>query len=104
MFRDDVTERIGEISCPVLIIHGEEDQAILIEAAEDLMGRLSDCRGLVRVAGAAHAPNMTHPEIVNDTTKFSERTLNFAYESIGRPMVSRISPLAEGDNNGCNDN
>ena len=69
LFRDDVTERIGEISCPVLIIHGEEDQAILIEAAEDLMGRLSDCRGLVRVAGAAHAPNMTHPEIVNDAIK-----------------------------------
>ena len=69
LFRDDVTERIGEISCPVLIIHGEEDQAILIDAAEDLMGRLSDCRGLIRVAGAAHAPNMTHPEIVNDAIK-----------------------------------
>jgi pimeloyl-ACP methyl ester carboxylesterase len=49
-----------------LIIHGEEDQAIPMEAAEDLMKRLSNCHGLVRVPGAAHAPNMTHPEIVND--------------------------------------
>ncbi len=66
LFRDDVTDRMGEINCPVLIIHGEEDQAIPMEAAEDLMGRLPDCRGLVKVPGASHAPNMTHPEIVND--------------------------------------
>ena len=66
LFRDDITDRMGEINCPVLIIHGEEDQAIPMEAAEDLMKRLSDCRGLVRVPGASHAPNMTHPEIVND--------------------------------------
>ena len=66
LFRDDVTDRIGEISCPVLIIHGEDDQAIPMEAAEDLESRLSDCRGLVRVPGAAHAPNMTHPAIVNE--------------------------------------
>jgi pimeloyl-ACP methyl ester carboxylesterase len=26
---------------------------------------LPDCRGLVSVPGAAHAPNMTHPETVN---------------------------------------
>ncbi|MEC7915128.1 MAG: alpha/beta hydrolase [Actinomycetota bacterium] len=66
LFRDDITDRIGEINCPVLIIHGEEDQAIPMEAAEDLMNRLSDCRGLVKVPGAAHAPNMTHPELVNE--------------------------------------
>ena len=66
LFRDDITDRVGEIDCPVLIIHGEEDQAIPMEAAEDLMERLSDCRGLVKVPGAAHAPNMTHPQIVND--------------------------------------
>ena len=50
----------------MLIIHGEDDQAIPMEAAEDLESRLSDCRGLVRVPGAAHAPNMTHPAIVNE--------------------------------------
>jgi len=66
LFRDDITDRMGEISCPVLIIHGEEDQAIPMEAAEDLQSRLSDCRGLVRIPGAAHSPNMTHPKMVND--------------------------------------
>ena len=63
--RDDVTDRVGEISCPVLIVHGEADQAIPIETAETLMPRFRDCRGLVRVPGAAHAPNMTHPDTVN---------------------------------------
>ncbi|SVB33471.1 uncharacterized protein METZ01_LOCUS186325, partial [marine metagenome] len=66
LFRDDITDRMGEVNCPVLIIHGEEDQAIPIEAAEALSHLLPDCRGVVRVPGAAHAPNMTHPEIVNE--------------------------------------
>ena len=69
LFRDDITDRIGEINCPVLIVHGEEDQAIPMEAAEDLMNRLPDCRGLVKVPGAAHAPNMTHPELVNEAIR-----------------------------------
>ena len=63
--RDDISERIGGIGCPVLMVHGENDQAIPIDTAEALCGRLPDCRGLVRVPGAAHAANMTHPEIVN---------------------------------------
>ena len=66
LFRDDITDRMGEVNCPVLIIHGEEDQAIPIETAEALAELLPDCRGLVSVPGAAHAPNMTHPETVND--------------------------------------
>ena len=65
LFRDDITEQIGEIRCPVLIIHGENDQAIPMQAAEELRDGLPDCRELVTVPGAAHAPNMTHPEPVN---------------------------------------
>ncbi|MCB1692661.1 MAG: alpha/beta hydrolase [Pseudomonadales bacterium] len=63
--RDDIADRVGEIRCPVLIIHGEEDNAIPIATAEELAGELPDCRGFVRIPGAAHAPNMTHPEPVN---------------------------------------
>jgi pimeloyl-ACP methyl ester carboxylesterase len=33
--------------------------------AERLCETLPDCRGLVRVAGAGHASNLTHPEPVN---------------------------------------
>jgi len=63
--RDDITDRLGEITCPVLSIHGEADQAIDISLAESLQDAVQDGRGLVRVPGAAHAPNMSHPEIVN---------------------------------------
>lgn len=63
--RDDISSRVPELSCPVLIVHGEEDQAIPIDTAEHLAEQLPDCRGLVRIPGAAHAANMTHPALVN---------------------------------------
>lgn len=63
--RDDITDRLGEIACPALVIHGTVDQAIPMDKAEALAAALSDCRGLVRVEGAAHAANLTHPEQVN---------------------------------------
>ncbi|NOX28977.1 MAG: alpha/beta hydrolase [Actinobacteria bacterium] len=63
--RDDISDRMGEIQCPVLSIHGEADQSIDISHAEELQAAVPHSRGLVRVPGAAHAPNMTHPEIVN---------------------------------------
>lgn len=63
--RDDVTDRLGEISCPALVIHGEEDRSIPMERAEELDEGLPGSTGIVTVPGAAHAPNLTHPEVVN---------------------------------------
>ncbi len=63
--RDDITDRLGEIAVPVLSIHGEADQAIDIALADKLQSSVADGRGVVRVPGAAHAPNMSHPDIVN---------------------------------------
>lgn len=63
--RDDVSDRAGEIACPVLTVHGTADQAITLDRAERLAAALPDHRGIVTVDGAAHAPNMTHPEQVN---------------------------------------
>jgi len=63
--RDDITDQVSEISCPVIMIHGEEDYAIPLASAEQLSPRFPDSRGLVKVPGAAHASNMTHPTIVN---------------------------------------
>ncbi len=63
--RDDITDRLGEITVPVLSVHGEADQSITIDKAEALQAAVPNGKGLVRVPGAAHAPNMTHPDIVN---------------------------------------
>ncbi len=63
--RDDVTDRLDEIGCPALVVHGEEDEAISMERAQQLDGGLPGSAGIVPVPGAAHAPNLTHPEVVN---------------------------------------
>ncbi|HEV2982337.1 MAG TPA: alpha/beta hydrolase [Solirubrobacteraceae bacterium] len=63
--RDDITERLVEISCPAIVFHGTADVSIDMGRAEQLCDGLADARPLVRVEGAPHAANLTHPEQVN---------------------------------------
>jgi pimeloyl-ACP methyl ester carboxylesterase len=63
--RDDITDKVSQINCPALVIHGEADVAITMDKAEALAKSLPNCEGLVRVPGGAHAANMTHPDVVN---------------------------------------
>lgn len=63
--RDDITDRLGEIRAPALVVHGAEDVAIDMSLAEKLCAGLPGCKGVVRVEGAGHASNLTHPEAVN---------------------------------------
>ena len=65
MHRDDITERLGEINCPALIVHGAADVAIPMEKAEILRDRISGPTVLVPIEGGPHAANMTHPDQVN---------------------------------------
>jgi 3-oxoadipate enol-lactonase len=65
MDRDDITDRVGEISCPAIVFHGTADQSIEMEKAEQLSRALSGCAGVVRIEGAPHAANLTHPTAVN---------------------------------------
>ena len=62
--RDDITDRLGEITCPALVIHGTDDTAITMDKAETLAAGLVGCGGVVKVGGA-HAANLTNPEPVN---------------------------------------
>jgi 3-oxoadipate enol-lactonase len=62
--RDDITDRLGEITCPALVIHGTEDTAISMERAEILAASLSGSGPVVAVPGA-HAASLTHPDAVN---------------------------------------
>jgi 3-oxoadipate enol-lactonase len=63
--RDDVTDRLSEITCPAIVFHGTADQSIEIDKGEALCAALPGCTGLVRVQGGTHAANLTHPEQVN---------------------------------------
>lgn len=63
--REDIHGRLGEIRAPALVVHGTADTAIDMELAQRLCSGLPDCRGLVRIEGAGHSANLTHPAPVN---------------------------------------
>jgi pimeloyl-ACP methyl ester carboxylesterase len=63
--REDVSDRLAEITCPALVIHGDNDSAIELERAEEMSAALAGSDKVVVVTGAAHASNLTHPEPVN---------------------------------------
>jgi pimeloyl-ACP methyl ester carboxylesterase len=69
MDRDDVTDRLGEIHCPALVVHGTADAAIPMSAAEALRDGLGGTTTLVAVEGGSHAANLTRPEPVNRTIR-----------------------------------
>ena len=62
--RDDISARMGEIRAPALVIHGAQDRAITLERARAMADALPRARW-VEIEGAGHAPNLTHPELVN---------------------------------------
>ena len=65
MDRDDITARLGEITCPALILHGTADAAIPMARAEVVQAGLAGPASLVSVDGGSHAANLSHPDQVN---------------------------------------
>jgi pimeloyl-ACP methyl ester carboxylesterase len=63
--REDVSDRLVEITCPALVIHGSEDAAIPVAKGAALVQGLAGARPLVVVEGAGHASNLSHPDVVN---------------------------------------
>lgn len=63
--REDLTDRLPEITCPALVVHGSIDAAIPLARAEALANGLPGAVPLVVVEGAGHASNLSHPEPVN---------------------------------------
>jgi pimeloyl-ACP methyl ester carboxylesterase len=63
--REDLTDRLGEITCPAVVVHGDADASIPMSLAEALAAGLPNCRKLVTVPGGGHASNLSHPHEVN---------------------------------------
>lgn len=63
--RDDINGRLGEITCPALVIHGEANPANPPEVAEELTALLGNAEPLFIVPGAGHTSNLEQPEAVN---------------------------------------
>jgi pimeloyl-ACP methyl ester carboxylesterase len=62
--RDSVVDRLGEIRVPTLVIHGEVDQAIPMEKAEQLAEGIPGAE-LIRVPDAGHSTPLESPDVVN---------------------------------------
>jgi pimeloyl-ACP methyl ester carboxylesterase len=64
--REDIHDRLDEITCPALIFHGDADTAIPMELAQRLCDGLPGCQGLIKIEGAGHASNLSHPGVVTE--------------------------------------
>ena len=67
--REDIHDRLSEITCRALVIHGAADTAIPMELAEALCSGLPGCEGLVKIEGAGHASNLSHPGVVTEALR-----------------------------------
>jgi pimeloyl-ACP methyl ester carboxylesterase len=65
MDRDDITGRLGEVTCPAMIAHGSEDAAIPPARAEKMRDGLAGPTTFTLIDGAPHASNVTHPDAIN---------------------------------------
>jgi pimeloyl-ACP methyl ester carboxylesterase len=63
--REDLTDRVSEITCPAIVFHGTADMSIEVDKAHALSERLPGSTGIVLIEGGPHASNLTHPEQVN---------------------------------------
>ncbi|QWF79862.1 alpha/beta fold hydrolase [Amycolatopsis sp. CA-230715] len=64
--RDDVSGRLGEITCPALLLWGSRDRSLPRDRMELLRDRLPSATEVQVVDGAAHTPALTHPGQVTE--------------------------------------
>ena len=63
-FGKQINDHLDAIDIPTLVIVGEHDEKLLIDAAHYLAGRLSDQPAAI-VSNAAHLPSLEQPEAFN---------------------------------------
>lgn len=63
--RDDINDRLGDITCPSIVFHGEANPANLPEVAQELTDLLGNSEPLFLVPGAGHTSNLEQPAAVN---------------------------------------
>ncbi|WP_409182666.1 alpha/beta fold hydrolase [Amycolatopsis sp. VS8301801F10] len=73
--RDDVSDRLNEITCPPLLMWGEQDVSLPRDRMDLLSERLPNASDVQVIRGAAHTPTLTHPEQVNPLLRQFLQTL-----------------------------
>ena len=70
----NLTHRLKEISCPTLVIAGEQDQATPMEMARVIQGGIRGAQ-LVTIPSASHLSNLEQPQAFNAAlTSFLDKT------------------------------
>ncbi|CAB4845834.1 unannotated protein [freshwater metagenome] len=64
-----VEDRLGEVTAPLIVIHGLVDVSTPLERAILVSERAPDCRGLTLVENGPHVCNLTHVDIVNSACR-----------------------------------
>lgn len=64
--RDDIVDRLPRITCPALLIWGDQDQSLPRDRMDLLHSRLPAATSVQVVEGAAHTPALSHPNVVAD--------------------------------------
>jgi 3-oxoadipate enol-lactonase len=83
--REDLHQRLGEITCPALVLHGTADPAIPLAKARALCAGLAGCDEVAVVEGGGHAVNLTHPaEVTAALAAFLARVWETADRPTGR--------------------
>ncbi|WP_027582660.1 alpha/beta hydrolase [Bradyrhizobium sp. Ai1a-2] len=63
--RDDLTDRLGEIRAPTLVLHGTADHSYAVSHGEAIADRVPGSEGCVVIEGGAHFLSITNPEPIN---------------------------------------
>jgi pimeloyl-ACP methyl ester carboxylesterase len=66
--RPDSTPLLSQLQCPVLIVHGADDQLIPVSEAKLMHQQLPGSR-LVVIPEAGHLPNLEQPELFNQAVR-----------------------------------
>lgn len=73
--RDDITDKVSGITCPALVVHGDNDQAIPLELGQKLADLIPNA-SIAVMPGGSHAANLTNPDECNAAIATFLQSLN----------------------------
>ena len=89
----DLLALVSRINCPLLVIHGEDDPTVPVEAAEQI-GRAAQCEATVlRIAGGDHVYNTPNPLPADAPSSSQFQQLLDAIVKFATARCAQASPL-----------
>ena len=99
VYRSDLSDRLGSVAAPSLIIHHQEDRAIPFAGGQQLAGGIADSR-LMTLDGLGHAriDPAREPEAVDEVVEFFRGAAESAVERspLSEQEVDVLRLVAEG--------